>query len=461
MTIRTRIVVGVSVLTAVVFLLAGVITVFSLRTQLLAQIDDEITVRAGGAMQGLGRGPFGGLGLGAQGAIDRIFEERDIAIILVPTAGDPTVVPAGSFEDPDPLPDIDLASLPTTGPITVNAVEGDLRYRVAVHEVAGGSVVLAATLEATEASVASLAKDMALIGVGAVILAASGTAWIVRRGIRPIDEMIETAERVGDGTLSERVPIADESTEVGSLATAINAMLGRVEEAVAVREASEARLRRFASDASHELRTPLTSIRGYAELYRQGGGDAEQVERSFGRIESEGARMARILEDLLLLTRFDQGRGIEVADVDICEVVRETVEDARAVAPGRPVTLAIPDAPLVVRCDRDRVSQVMSNLLGNAREHTPEGTPVTVTVTDADPLRVTVRDEGEGIPPEAAEAVFERFSRLAPTGHGSGLGLAIVRAIVEAHGGSVWIEGGPGTTVVVELPRVSGVSPPR
>lgn len=460
MTIRTRIVAGVTVLAAVVFAMAGVITVVSLERQLVEEIDFEISVRVARAMDSFGRIPFGGLGPGTGEGIDRMFEKRDVAVILVPTEGPVTVIPAGSFEDPDPLPDIDTDSLAASEPFTVDAVEGNLQYRVAVHEVPGGHVVLAAGLDSVESAVAALAVNVSLIGAGAVLMAGFGTAGIVRRGMRPVDEMISTAERVGDGTLSERVKDTDPNTEVGHLGIAINNMLTRVEEAVAVREASEERLRRFASDASHELRNPLTSILGYAELYRRGGTAEHQVARSFERIEAEGARMARMVEDLLLLTRLDQGRGLEPAEVDLASLLAEVVEDARASEPERPITFAPPGIPVPITADGDRLRQVFGNLLANVRDHTPAGTPVHLTLEPGDPVRVTIRDEGPGIIDEATDTVFERFTRLSPAGVGSGLGLAIVRSIVEAHGGTVTLDGSKGTTVVVELgaePRGSSV----
>ncbi len=455
MTIRARIVGGVTILTAVVFLLAGVATVYTLRSQLVEEIDAEISVRAGGAMQGLGRSPFGpglGLGPGFGQSIDRVFEERDIAVLLVPGDGDPTIVPAGSFDDPDPLPDLDLSALVESDPFTVAAMTGDIRYRVAIHEVEGGFVVLAATLEATEAAVAALVRNIALVGIGAVLLAGFGAAWIVGRGMQPIDEMIETAERVGDGTLSERVPGVESATEVGHLATAINSMLARVEEAMAVREASEERLRRFASDASHELRTPLTSILGYAELYRQGGDDPDQVARSFQRIESEGARMARMVEDLLLLTRLDQGRGLTMNPVDLRAVVREAVEDAMASDSERAISLLLPDTDVTVNGDEDRLRQVVGNLLTNARDHTPAGTAIEVSLADGHPVLLVVRDEGPGMPEAVAASAFERFARGTSSGTGSGLGLAIVRSIIGAHGGTVTLDATNGTAVTVALP---------
>lgn len=458
MTIRTRIVAGVTILAALVFAIAGIVNVVSLERQLVEEVDFEISVRVARAMDSLGRIPFGGLGPGTGEGIDQMFQKRDVAVMLVPTAGPVTVIPAGSFDDPDPLPDISTDSLSVSDPFTVDAVEGDLRYRVAVHEVPGGHVVLAASLEGVESAVAALAVNVSLIGAGAVLVAGLGTAAIVRRGMRPVDEMISTAERVGDGTLSERVKDTDPNTEVGHLAIAINNMLTRVEEAMAVREASEERLRRFASDASHELRNPLTSILGYAELYRRGGTDETQVSRSFERIEAEGARMARMVEDLLLLTRLDQGRGLEWSGVDLSSLLSDVVEDARAAEPERPIALTLPPEPVSVTADADRLRQVFGNLIANVRDHTPAGTPVHLTLEAGSPVRVTVRDDGPGIADAEVDTVFERFTRLSPAGDGSGLGLAIVRSIVEAHGGTVGIDGTGGTTVVVEL-RTEGRDP--
>jgi two-component system OmpR family sensor kinase len=299
----------------------------------------------------------------------------------------------------------------------------------------------------------------------AVVLA-GGIVWFtVRRGLRPIDEMIGTAERIADGDLSERAPVPKRADEVGHLSTALNTMLDRIEEAVAGKTASEARTRRFAADASHELRTPLTSIRGYAELYRQGARSPEEVERAMSRIEREAVRMGVLVEDLLLLARLDQGRPLETAPVDLTALVLDAATGARAVEPDRPFRVDVGERPVVVTGDGHRLRQVVDNLLTNVREHTTPTTAVAVTLAADDATAtLVVADEGPGMPAEAAARVFDRFWQAEPTHRGTGLGLSIVAEIVAAHGGTIDLATAPGegarftVAVPLEPPALRGSS---
>jgi two-component system OmpR family sensor kinase len=296
-------------------------------------------------------------------------------------------------------------------------------------------------------------------------LAALST-WVVRLGLRPLDEIGATAEAIAAGDLSRRVDRAEPDSEVGRLGLALNAMLGQIEDAFSRRAASEERLRRFVADASHELRTPLTSIRGYAELFRQGASERpEDLANAMRRIEEEATRMGFLVEDLLLLARLDQGRPLEREPVDLLRLATDAVADARAVSPERTITLT-GDAPVVVVGDEARLRQVAGNLLGNAAVHTPPGTPVHVRVMAEDGhARLDVRDEGPGLPPGVGDEVFERFyradaARSRATG-GAGLGLSIVAAVAEAHGGRARLETppGPGAWFVVELPLAPPAQP--
>jgi len=279
---------------------------------------------------------------------------------------------------------------------------------------------------------------------------------------------------IAAGDLSQRVPEGDERTEVGRLTIALNGMLSRIERAFRAQEASEAqargsenRMRRFVADASHELRTPLTSIRGFAELYRQGAVGSPQVTRRLmERIEAEGARMGVLVEDLLLLARLDQQRPLSITPVDLAEIAGDAVHDARAVQPSRPIALhldeALDEVPVVLG-DEGRLRQVLGNLVTNALTHTPEDVRVTLTVAQdpADPefLLLRVADQGPGMDPADAGHAFERFFRVDTSrtraAGGTGLGLAIVASLVAAHGGTVELTTAPGqgATFTVRLPR--------
>jgi two-component system OmpR family sensor kinase len=343
-----------------------------------------------------------------------------------------------------------------SGPLTVGAVDGTLQYRALVTSMPdGGMLVAAIPLKDVDAAVRAATGTVMAACVLAVVLA-GGIVWFtVRRGLRPIDEMIGTAGRIAEGDLSERAPVPKRADEVGQLGHALNVMLDRIEEAVAAKTASEARTRRFAADASHELRTPLTSIRGYAELYRQGARTDEEVERAMARIEREAVRMGDLVEDLLLLARLDQGRPLEAAPVDLTALVLDGATAARAVEPDRPITLDVGERPVLVTGDGHRLRQVVDNLLTNVRVHTPPGTPVSVRLSAADTTAtLVVTDEGPGMAEDIAGRVFDRFWQAEPTSRGTGLGLSIVSEIVAAHGGAIALRTSPGNgaTFTVTLP---------
>ncbi|MEU7860752.1 HAMP domain-containing sensor histidine kinase [Nonomuraea sp. NPDC049141] len=298
---------------------------------------------------------------------------------------------------------------------------------------------------------------MLALGVGGFLL--------VRLGLRPLTKIEKTAEDIADGHLDLRVA-SDPRTEVGRLGVALNTMVGRLSAALGQREQSEARLRRFVTDASHELRTPLTSIRGFAELNRRGGApDRADVDRLMGRIEDEAIRLGWLVDDMLLLARLDQERALDLAELDIRTLVEDAVHDAKARDPERPMILESASKPVRVTVDEHRMRQVITNLVSNAMAHTPPGTPVHVRVgmpaqRPGPPVAAAgslesrgrvvleVIDKGPGIPLEAAPNIFDRFYRVdearSRTRGGTGLGLAITAAILEAHGGRVELRTAPG-----------------
>jgi two-component system OmpR family sensor kinase len=378
--------------------------------------------------------------------------------------------------DADDVPALDnLDAEGSTNPRNVPSVNGHTDWRVMTGQLPGGyTLVVATDLGRDQAAITRLVAIEAIVGL--IVLAVLGAAGyvLVRNSLRPLTEVETTARAIAAGDLSRRVPEGNERTEVGRLATSLNGMLSRIETAFHAQQASEeqargseTRMRRFVADASHELRTPLTSIRGFAELYRQGAVRSdEDVRRLMERIEAEGARMGLLVEDLLLLARLDQQRPLTFSPVDLAGIAGDAVHDAKAVQPDRPIVLhldeSLTDVP-VVRGDEGRLRQVVGNLVTNALTHTPAGTKVTVTVgqaaDDPDVLVLTVADAGPGMDPADAERAFERFyradaSRTRAAG-GTGLGLAIVSSLVAAHGGSVGLDTAPGegAVVTVRLPR--------
>jgi signal transduction histidine kinase len=369
-------------------------------------------------------------------------------------------------------------------PFTVPSEDGHTSWRMVSVDLPDGSVALVGTdLAADERVISRLVRIELAVGLIVLTVLAAAGYVLVRNSLRPLEEVEGTARAIAAGDLSRRVPEGNERTEVGRLSTSLNGMLSRIETAFRAQQASEeqargseTRMRRFVADASHELRTPLTSIRGFAELYRQGAvRSEEEVRRLMERIEAEGARMGLLVEDLLLLARLDQQRPLTFAPVDLAAIAGDAVHDAKAVQPDRPIVLhldeSLTDVP-VVRGDDSRLRQVVGNLVTNALTHTPAGTRITVTVGEApdDPsvLVLRVADEGPGMDPADAERAFERFyradtSRTRAAG-GTGLGLAIVSSLVAAHGGSVHLDTAPGrgAVVTVRLPRSgpAGVVPP-
>jgi signal transduction histidine kinase len=296
---------------------------------------------------------------------------------------------------------------------------------------------------------------------GAVLLAllALGGRWLISRGLAPLDRMASTADLITSrGDLTARMPDPGDHAEAGRLAAAINTMLDRIQQAFGARWQSEQRVRQFAADASHELRTPLTTIRGYAELYRQGALGPDRLPNAMRRIEQEADRMSSLVAELLELARLDRNSSLDLTDTDMAELVRDAVADAKAVEPARPVSATTPPQ-LIVVADEPRIRQVLANLLGNVREHTQPETPVAVRLAQAGQgALLEVTDAGPGMSDEAAARAFDRFYRGGHNGngngHGSGLGLSIVQAIATAHGGHAMLKSavGVGTSVQFWIP---------
>ena len=368
-------------------------------------------------------------------------------------------------------------------PVTIGSVgDSGAQWRAVSTRGSNGELItVAVDLSDVQSTVRALIWLQ--LAIGAAVLAGLGVAgyWVVHRSLQPLVEIEETAAAIADGQLESRVPQGDPGTEVGQLALALNGMLAQIQRAVASSDAaaekartSEDRMRRFITDASHELRTPLTTIRGFAELYRQGA--AGDVEMLMSRIEAESRRMGVLVEDLLLLAQLDAQRPLERSRVDLLALASDAVHDARSIAPDRPITLEVLDGPGTpeVTGDEARLRQVLGNLVANALRHTPDGAAVTVRVgTVGQDAVLEVQDTGPGMEESDAQRVFERFyradtSRTRATG-GTGLGLSIVDSLVRAHGGRVSLTTAPGQGCrfrvsmprVVDADQIEDVSPVR
>ncbi len=379
-----------------------------------------------------------------------------------------------------------LRSLPRSGPDGTGQpqmveLSGYGDYQVLARQTPQGLLVTGMPLSSVNATLRQVAlAEIVVFAIALALAGVIGTFW-VRVSLRPLRRVAATATRVtqlplasGEVSLPERVPDADPRTEVGQLGAAFNRMLGHVESALARREASENRLRSFAADASHELRTPLAAIRGYAELVRRHREPLPaDVEHALARVVSESARMSELVDELLLLARLDAGRPLASEPVDVTRLVLDATSDARVAAPDHRWQLDLPDEPLVVPGDEQRLRQVLANLLSNAARHTPAGTSVvaSLTLVQAAPGQpgptavISVTDDGPGIAPDLQPLVFERFvrgdeSRSRAAG-GSGLGLSIVHAVTAAHGGSAEVTSRPGQTrFTIRLPATAGPGRP-
>jgi len=369
---------------------------------------------------------------------------------------------------------------------TASLASLDADYRVTAvagrdHDV----LVTGLPLSSVERPLSRIAAAELIVFLAVLLLAGVLGTVLVRVSLRPLRRVAATAARVaelpldsGEVSLPAGVPDSDPRTEVGRVGAAFNRMLYHVERALGRREASEARLRRFAADASHELRTPLSAIRGYSELaLRHRGPVPDDVGHALRRIQSESARMTVLVDDLLLLARLDAGRPLETAPVDLSRLAIETTSDARVARGDHRWRLDLPDEPVLVTGDEHRLHQVLANLLSNAGKHTPAGSTVSVALTLGSPppagtapgemttvqrgvgpagprVELSITDDGPGIAPELLPELFERFTRgdtgraraAGDAGKSTGLGLAIVDAVVAAHGGGITVTSRPGMT---------------
>ena len=380
-------------------------------------------------------------------------------------------------------------------PVTVDLHHlGSYRVVATRDEASGSTVITGLSLEGDKGLIRTqLLIELTVALLGALVVALAGRT-MVRSSLAPLERVARTAQRVasqplerGEVSIEDRVEKADldSSAEVGQVGGALNTLLGHVESALGARQRSETQVRQFVADASHELRTPLASIRGYTELIRREGADAdlpEEATYALERVHSESVRMTALVEDLLLLARLDAGRELRREEVDLVGLLVDTVADARAAGPDHdwqldlavlepPVDATpeeaedfLPEPPLVIG-DEARLRQVVVNLLANARVHTPAGSHVTTTLArEGDTLIVRIHDDGPGIAPDVRNRLFERFargdsSRERRTGS-TGLGMSIALAIVQSHGGSIDVDSSTapedhGTTFTVRLPAAA------
>jgi two-component system OmpR family sensor kinase len=456
-------------LLAVGLVVSDSVVLVSLRGTLTARLDTQLRAAStifarlpAGLLpaQGL-NGSFPGLSTSLYGDLDITYLDADGNVrsaAHAPGHGGPL------------LPELDSAAVAAYGDggFEVPDAAGGPAWRVLVVPRTDGSVAVASSLSDVESTMGRIRATCVLIGL-AVLAALAVAAWFaVRAGLYPLRRIERTTTAIAGGNLSQRVPEeAAPGTEVGRLSTALNGMLGQIEAAFAARAASEARMRRFVADASHELRTPLFGIIGSADLYRMGAlAEPADLDRTMSRIEAEAVRLSRLVEDLLLLARFDESPGaLQLAPMDLRAIAADALHDLRALDPDRPARLTGPDdgpvGPAPVVGDESRLRQVVTNLIGNVTAHTPPGTAVRVGVgTVAGHAVLEVQDHGPGLSDDQTRHVFDRFyradsARSRTGGAGAGLGLAIAQSLVTAHGGHIDLRTAPGAgaTFRILLPR--------
>jgi two-component system OmpR family sensor kinase len=473
--LTSRLVLITVALVAGAALLIGIVTTLAMADQLNDRLDDDVRASLDRAAAVPGPGPVltpGGPGPGMRdprgqgvGTLTAYLGDERFGVVLRDSQRGLAQRIELSDEVLDRLADDRVSNRPHDVELP-----GLGTYRIASGRDRGDpDVVVVAGLptEDVDNAISSLVWWELALGLAAVGVAGGLAVVVVRRQLRPLREVAATAHQVaalplssGDVGVTARVPerLTDERTEVGQVGAALNTLLAHVEESLAVRQRSEEQVRQFVADASHELRTPLATITGYAELSRLRPDDLAALRTAMAKVDTESSRMAALVEDLLLLARLDSGRPLARGQVDLSRLLVEAVSDARVLGPDHTWRLDLPgDQTVEVVGDEHRLHQVISNLLTNARRHTPAGTTVTVGLRSHDRgVAVTVHDDGPGFSPALAAEAFTRFTRgdaaRTRTDAGAGLGLALVHAIVEAHGGTVTLESEPGsTTFRIEL----------
>lgn len=455
--LRNRLTVGVLILSAFGFAGAGLGAQALLQNYLIQQVDDQLLSVVSGVADRLDQAGIanddGNQAARATTPLNRV--PTSISVTVLDPFGNLIGGIGGDFNS-NKITDYVKGLLPGqvaafgSKPFTVEAPGADFRVATTVLPSSLGSVIVAQSLSDFDKTTHQISIVFLIIGGIVLLFIAFASRQVIKLGMKPLEKIEATAEKIAAGDLSARLENFEPDTEVGRLSTSLNTMLSRIEESFAAQAESDSKLRRFVADASHELRTPLTSIRGFAELHRQGAvPEGEKTKELISRIEKESTRMGALVEDLLMLARIDQSRESVMVDVDLSNLVTEAVTSAQAAGPEHPITSDIAHA-IHTHGDADKIYQVVTNLLANARAHTPAGTAIHVsTYSTGDGSYVSVADKGPGLSAQDQLHIFERFyrvdtSRQRSSNDGSGLGLSIVDEVMKAHGGTVSVASEPG-----------------
>ncbi|MGG5753261.1 sensor histidine kinase [Zafaria sp. Z1313] len=484
LSLSSRMLAAVIALLALVCLVIGLITHAAMASTLYGQLDEQLTHASSraAAFNGAG-GPGLSDPLNAPGQASGTLNFRlvgntlEVGGVLDPETGERRDLSGFTQEDAQSI----AAVAPGEPPVDVALSFGDYRLMAVRPDGGAGTLITGLPLTAAHDTLTSLSWTMLLVSAAGVLATGLAGTLIIRRSLRPLERVSAVAASVaalpldaGNVRLAQRVAPDDAvpGTEAGNVGHALNALLDNVESALEVRQASEENMRRFVADASHELRTPLAAVRGYSELVSATEHLSDDGRRSLDRVVEQSRRMGSLVENLLLLARLDEGTEAQRSDVDLTLLVAETVSDFRVTSPGHRWRLELPSEPVLVHGDQGQLGRVLNNLLSNARKHTADGTEVTATLArsgDGGSAVLRIADDGAGIEPGFLPRVFERFARADRARSGNdgttGLGLPIVKAIVEAHGGSIGVASRPGLTeFTVRLPLAANpgrIVPPR
>jgi two-component system OmpR family sensor kinase len=484
LSLRARLLAGLIALTAMFLVVMGVVTTVVLGTLENNQLNAEVRLASRQSVNGMAMGADGFAAVylstdsGATGTLTGASPTADTLLAEVRSL---SRLP--SHEAYDKLKtlaqweqsfDLTIGGAPTVR-AAWRAVSSNITKSTRNAMPSGPAIILVGRpVSDASSNVLGIVRTELITGGALIALLAVCGNWLIGRGLAPLRRMASTADLITrSGDLAARMPDADGQQETGRLAAAINTMLDRIQQSFSARLRSEQKVRRFAADASHELRTPLTTIRGYAELYRANALGPEELPNAMRRIEQEAERMSMLVAELLELARLDRSSSLDLSETDLTVLAKDAVADARAVEPDREIRTSVPGS-LLLTADEPRIRQVLANLLGNVRAHTPPGTPATVRLyAEGSGAVIEVSDQGPGMSEHDAAMAFDRFHRgegaLAAAasagrprqgGHdgtevaSSGLGLSIVQAIATAHGGyaALTSDQGEGTTIRLWIP---------
>ncbi|MFC6158772.1 sensor histidine kinase [Kribbella jiaozuonensis] len=451
--LSVRVAAAMVALVAVVSLVIGALTTAAISSYLTRQLDGKVAATQGRAINALVKGS------GPPPDAPHGQDAGTVTVYVTPSGAEGNVITSDGTLTALGDPAVGMLDDLTAGQNGTVDLPNLGEYRVHASSVGAVTVITGLPTKDIQNTINSLIGWEVLFGGIGVLTAGGVCVFVVRRQLRPLRRVAQTAREVaglpldtGEIGVTARVPdqLTDEHTEVGQVAVALNTLLGHMENALDARHRSEQQVRQFVADASHELRTPLTTIHGYAQLsLRQR--DPELYGHAMGKVMVETTRMASLVEDLLLLARLDAGRPLDRRPVDLSRLARDSVTDAQIVAPSHHWELELPPDPIVIIGDEQRLHQVVTNLLTNARRHTPAGTTVTVAAKLADDSAVlTIHDDGPGIPADLLPNVFQRFTRAdtarTSTTGGTGLGLSLAQSITHAHNGTLTLSSTPGNT---------------